>query len=428
MECGIVERLHTDVESPMAENPTDTCATPELIPLQQALARMQVALTPIQGSETLPLAQALDRVLAQHLEAHIDIPGCDNSAMDGYALRAQDCPGTLQVIGRALAGHPFNGPLPAGQALRIMTGASLPDGADTVVMQEQVERIGDVIHVRRQPTIGEHIRRRGEDTRQGQRLLDAGLRLNPLHIGYLASAGTTQVALVRRVKVALFSTGDELISHPQHYRPGAVFDSNRPMLCALLQRLNVEVLDLGCIADQPEALRTAFTQAMAWADVVISSGGVSVGEADYTRDLLAELGQIDLWRVAIKPGKPFAYGRLGQALFFGLPGNPVSAAVTYHQLVLPILRQLAGELPEAPLVLQATAAQAFKKQPGRLDFQRGQVQQINGENRVSSSGLQSSGALRSLANANCFVRLEQARGPVAEGEKLDILPLDKFIV
>lgn len=403
------------------------CSESGLLPLDQALARMLKTQPAVRETETLPLPLALDRVLAKEFYSAFDVPGTDNSAMDGYAVRAEDCPGNLRVIGDALAGHPFRGPLNSGEAVRITTGAPVPAGADSVVMQEVVTLHGDRLLIEKAPPIGSHIRRAGEDTRKGQLLLGKGQVLNPFHIGLLASAGVHEVEVFRRLKVALLSTGDELISHPDSYTPGKIFDSNRPMLAALLQRLPVELLDLGIIEDQPETLREAFRRAMEGADVIISTGGVSVGEADFTKDILAELGNIDFWKVAVKPGKPFAFGRLDRSLFFGLPGNPVSSAVTYHQLVVPVLRKLAGENAPPAVTIKAVTAQALKKSSGRLDFQRGVLQTNGGENTVTTSGSQGSGQLRSLVNANCFIRLEQERGPVSGGETVDVILPDRFI-
>jgi molybdopterin molybdotransferase len=251
--------------------------------------------------------------------------------------------------------------------------------------------------------------------------------LNALDIGLLASLGFERVTVLRRLRVAILTTGDELLAVGTAHQAGKIFDSNRPLLAALLSRLPVEVRDLGIIADDLAALRSAFTQAMQWADLVISTGGVSVGDADYTKDVLAELGEIHFWKIAMKPGKPFAFGRLGKGWFFGLPGNPVSTAVTYHQLVVPGLRYLAGERLNSQLAINAVAGHALKKQVGRTDFQRGILSSENGVNTVISAGLQSSGVLSAMAKANCYIRLEAAQGSVAAGETVTVIPFDGFI-
>ena len=405
----------------------DHCAQPGLLPIEEVLARICNQLQSVQETETILLHDSLDRVLAVNIAAPIDVPGGDNSAMDGYAVRAQDCAGTLTVVGQSLAGHPFTGQVGEGQAVRIMTGALIPAGADTVVMQENVQRDGETLVITQPATLGENIRRAGEDIALGSQVLAAGQRLSALDIGLLASLGLSQVVVVRRLRVAILTTGDELLLAGAAPEAGKIYDSNRPLLAALLKRLPVEVMDLGVIADDLNTLRNAFTQAMQWADLVISTGGVSVGDADYTKDVLAELGEIDFWKIAMKPGKPFAFGRLGQGWFFGLPGNPVSTAVTYHQLVVPGLRLLAGEIVAPQKILSVVAGEALKKQPGRTDFQRGILTNNNGINRVTSAGLQSSGVLSAMAKANCYIRLEAERGSVAAGEIVSVIPFDEFI-
>jgi molybdopterin molybdotransferase len=409
------------------EKTVDHCAQPGLLSIEEALARICNQLNPVQETEMIALHKALDRVLASAITAPVNIPAGDNSAMDGYALRAQDDAGTLTVIGQSLAGHPFAGQISTGQAVRIMTGALVPTGADTVVMQENVQRNGDQLALMQIPELGENIRRAGEDIQLGSEVLAAGKRLSALDIGLLASLGLAQVAVVRRLRVAILTTGDELLPAGAAHEAGKIYDSNRPLLTALLTRLPVEVLDMGVIADDITALRAAFTQAIQWADVVISTGGVSVGDADYTKDILTELGEIDFWKIAMKPGKPFAFGRLAHGWFFGLPGNPVSTAVTYHQLVVPGLRYLAGEIVAPQQTLSAIAGHPLKKQPGRTDFQRGILSNTDGVNTVISAGLQSSGVLSAMAQANCYIRLEAERGSVAAGELVCVIPFDQFI-
>lgn len=410
----------------------DHCAQPHLLPVDDALSRLLTQLDPINEQELVGLANALDRVLACDVIAPLNVPAGDNSAMDGYALRAQDSPGCLQLIGESLAGHPFTGEAQPGQCVRIMTGALVPAGTDTVVMQENVRIDGISIALNQASPVGNNIRRAGEDIALGTKVFEAGHRITALDIGLLASLGLAQVAVVRNIRVALLTTGDELLppgTAPEH---GKIYDSNRPLLRALLQRLPVELTDLGVIPDNPDALRHAFMQAMQTADVVISTGGVSVGDADYTKDILAELGEIHFWKIAMKPGKPFAFGRLGRGWFFGLPGNPVSTAVTYHQLVVPALRKLAGEMQDITTHARATriaiASHALKKQPGRTDFQRGIFEYQNGIYYVRSAGLQNSGVLTGMAKGNCYIRLEAERGSVVEGEQVEIILFDQFIV
>jgi len=400
---------------------------PQLLPLTEAIQRMQQAVTPVQGDEHCALPMLLDRVLSQPVTAGFDVPGHDNSAMDGYALRAQDASRPLKRVGQSLAGHAFEGRLGAGECVRIMTGATLPSGADTVVMQENAIAEGDLITLTQTPRPGDNIRRAGEDIARGSEVLPEGKRLGPVDIALLASMGLATAQVRRRLKVAVLSTGDELIPPGKPLKEGHIYASNRYGIVAMLQRLNVEVEDFGLIPDRPEAIRSALEQAGQSADAIISSGGVSVGDADYVKDILAELGEINFWKVAIKPGKPFAFGKLGSCVFFGLPGNPVSAMVTLHQLALPILRRMAGEQPEPNLTVSAIAQGDYKKKSGRQDFQRATLTLVDGKNCISSNGPQGSGVLTSFSGANAYAVLEQERGRVEAGETVTAIPFDRFI-
>lgn len=404
------------------------CDEPQLLAVQDALARMQQAVSQVAGTETVSLTGLLDRVAAEPIHAGFNVPGYDNSAMDGYAVRAADSDAPLALVGQSLAGHPFAGQLQPGQCVRITTGAAIPAGADAVVMQENTRREGDRVRLLQAPRAGENIRRAGEDIAQGQEVFAAGHRFGPVDIALLASLGRDRVTVRRRLKVAVISTGDELTPPGQPLREGQIYDSNRYGICAVLQRLNAEVLDLGLVPDRPDAIAQVFARAAGEADAVICSGGVSVGDADYVKDILAQLGEIGFWKLAIKPGKPFAFGRLGQAVFFGLPGNPVSAVVTLHQLALPVLRTMAGEAHSAPLELCAKAASSYKKRPGRQDFQRARLSCQAGENLVSSNGAQGSGVLTSFLGANAYAVLEAGRGRVESGERVTVVPFDRFIL
>ncbi|MDP4528456.1 molybdopterin molybdotransferase MoeA [Alkalimonas delamerensis] len=400
-----------------------------MMPVQDAIDAMLSQVMPLHATEAVGLTQALDRVLAQDVRAEITVPAFDNSAMDGYALRSAEATADrlLPLAGTALAGHAFEGVTPAGHCVRITTGAVLPEGLDTVVMQEQVQQTEAGIRLLHAPKTGEHVRRAGEDIAPGQLLLAKGHRLSAVDIGLLASIGLAEIAVLRRLKVAVFSTGDELVAPGQSLPAGHLYDSNRYVLQAMLQRLGVAVLDLGLLPDKPEAIRQAILRASDEADVLITSAGVSVGEADYTRQLLSELGDIGFWKVAMKPGKPFAFGSLGSCWFFGLPGNPVATAATMDLLVQPVLRRLAGEKRPQPESLQAIATEPLKKSPGRADFQRGYYQQQNGQLQVQAVGKQSSAVLSGAAKANCYIALEQERGQVAAGESVQILPFYQLL-
>lgn len=407
----------------------DHCAQPDLLSFDDALARILNQLAPITHTEIIYLDSALDRILATDIQAPINVPSADNSAMDGYAICIADTD-TYQLIGEALAGHPFAGELKAGEAIRITTGGVIPSGADAVVIQENVARIDNLIKLQAQVNTGDNIRCTGEDIAKDSTVIVTGTRLSPLHIGLLASLGIEKISVFKKIRVAVLSTGDELLQPGEKAVSGKIYDSNRPMLIAFLQRLSVEIINIGCIEDNPDKLRKKFLSASQSADVVISSGGVSVGDADYTKNILLELGDIGFYKIAMKPGKPLAYGKFkkNNCWFFGLPGNPVSSAVTFHQLVLPGLRQLSGEIFLPVDTISAKVQTPLKKQPGRKDFQRGILSSGKNGFEISSSGMQSSAVLSGMAKANAYIVLEQEKGKINAGETVQVIPFDRFII
>lgn len=406
------------------------CDQPGLMPFEQGLEKILATVTPCTETEIVPLQQALNRVLAQTVKAKAQVPSCDNSAMDGYALRLADLTSNtpLPVQARALAGHPVHETLKPGHCIRIMTGAAIPPGCDSVIMQENAEVTEAGVRFNAAPPLGDNVRRAGENVALGQDVGHPGQVLSAIDLGLLATVGVGEVEVVRKARVALFSTGDELRQPGEPLNYGDLYDSNRVAIHALLQRLGVEILDLGVIADDPETIRAAFTRGDQECDFVITSGGVSVGEADYTRDILGELGDIDFWKLAIKPGKPLAFGRLANSYFLGLPGNPVSSLVTLHLLGCQALRQFMG-IGHKPLTqLTAISQETLKKSPGRMDFQRGAWWQENGEIRVGSTAAnQGSHVFSSLQKANCYIALEQDRGPVKAGESVTLWLFDELI-
>ncbi|MFM5397914.1 molybdopterin molybdotransferase MoeA [Aeromonas veronii] len=404
--------------------------TSGLLPLSDALQGMLEQLACCCDSEQQPLPEALGRVLASDIASPLAVPPFDNSAMDGYAVRLADLTAGTPLImaGKAFAGQPYQGEWPVGHCVRIMTGAPVPAGTDAVVMQEETQADGDRITFLAQPEPGQNIRRAGSDIGKGACVLPAGTRLTPREMPLLASLGVATVAVRRPLKVAIFSTGDELKPVGTPLAHGDIYDSNRYGVRAMLARMGCDCLDLGIIPDDPAQLRAAFIRADEEADVLITTGGVSVGEADFTKQLLDELGEIGFWKLAIKPGKPFAFGRLPRAWFFGLPGNPVSAMVTFDQLVQPALAKLAGQHFERPLQLQAIAAEPLKKSPGRLDFQRGIMSQGPNGLEVRSTGSQDSAVFSSLSRANCYIVLERERGRVAAGETVTVEPFGGLLL
>ena len=418
----------------MSNTPTDCCADPgqKLLSVEQGRKRILAAVSAIEATEQLPLRAALGRILCEPVVARIDVPPFANSAMDGYAVRSEDCPDsgavTLEIIGSAFAGAPFAERVGAGQCVRIMTGAVLPDGADAVLMQEHVSREqGQIRCEHRAVQQGQNVRYAGEDTRRGDTVLPAGRRLGAAELGLLASVGVAEVCVTRKLRVAFFSTGDELASAGTPLVRGQIYDSNRYALFGMLSRPEIECYDLGVIPDRREAVRTAFREAAAMADMVLTTGGVSVGEADYVTETLGELGEISFWRMAMKPGKPLAFGHVGNAVFFGLPGNPVSVMATFYQFVLPAIRKMTGQQALEPLMIQARSSQNLKKAPGRMEFQRGILQRgSDGQWQVSTTGLQGSHLLSSMSRANCFILLPAQDAGATEGDLVTVQPFQDF--
>lgn len=406
---------------------------------RQAIARV---LVPISGEEVLPLMAAQGRILAQDLISPINVPAHDNSAMDGYAFdgaalaKAQAAGEALRLhsVGTVYAGQPQHQSLSPGECVRIMTGAVMPAGLDTVVPLElcrvdasTVQLAADVVKP------GENRRKAGEDLAQGKPALKAGRMLRPADLGLAASLGFTELRVKRRLRVALFSTGDEVTAPGQPLAPGHIYDSNRFTLGAALQRLNMELVDLGLVPDDRAALASVVDQAMAQADVVLTSGGVSAGDADYTRDILAARGEVAFWKVAMRPGRPFAFGPLHASdgktsWLFGLPGNPVAALVTFYAFAREALLQLAGAADTAPPQLEARSAVAIRKRPGRTEFQRGIVSQAaDGRWEVRPTGSQGAGVLRSMSEANALLVLRHEQGSVAAGEPVCVWLFDGLV-
>ncbi|TEW55979.1 molybdopterin molybdotransferase MoeA [Psychromonas sp. RZ22] len=406
------------------------CDTNGLMPLSEALQKMQDSLSNVCETITLPLSEALGFTLSENIVSVLNVPPFNNSAMDGYALHANDIkegsennPIQLTLVGKSFAGAPFTGEVKSGCCIRIMTGAVVPDSVDCVVMQEKCIAEGDSITFTQSAMVNNNIRFSGEDLTVGQAVLQQGHKLTPRDIPLLASLGIATVAVYRKLKVAVLSSGDELKSLGEPLAQGDIYDSNRYSIIALLSRLNVEVIDFGIIKDDYTLIRDAMIQADQQANVVITSGGVSVGEADFIKDVLNEIGEIGFWKLAIKPGKPFAFGKLQNSIFFGLPGNPVSAIVTLYQLAVPAMAKMCGEKIKPAVRFNAICRDALSKAPGRTDFQRG-TYSVNeqGQLIVNTTGSQGSGVFSSMSQSNCFIVLEQDRGNVSVGEKVVVEP------
>ncbi len=400
---------------------------PSSLRIEQAWARIRTDIAPIKGTERVATRDALSRILAEDIHSRVNVPSTTNAAMDGYAIRGDDLQADgsarLEMLGKALAGHPYSGQVTAGGCVRITTGASMPAGADTVVMQERATVDGGTVIIDAGQELGQNVRQAGEDLALGQRVLAAGQRVDVPELGILGSMGLVEVSVRRRLRVAFFSTGDELIGAGEPAGEGKIYDSNRYTLFAALQALGVEATDMGVVGDSPEALEQAFTEAASFADAIITSGGVSVGEADYIKQILNKLGSVNFWKIAMRPGRPLAFGRLRDAWFFGLPGNPVSVVATWYQFVQPALRHLSGQEITPPLRFRVRTADRLRKRPGRTEFQRGILRQDDsGELVVHTTGSQGSGILSSMSAANCFIVVPHDSGPVAAGEYVEVQP------
>lgn len=404
-----------------------------LLTVTEAQARILKGVNALSDVDVLPVREALGRVLAEDVVSLINVPSHTNSAMDGYAVRAVDLVDEgvreFPVPGTSFAGRPWLTPIVPGESVQIMTGGMMPEGADTVIMQEHVEREGDTVRIGGGHKCGQNVRAAGEDLAVGQLVMTVGKPLTTADIGVLASIGLSEVSVYRRLKVAFFSTGDELRGVGETLGPGEIYDSNRYTLYGMLKKLDVEIIDMGVVRDKRELIEQAFNEAADCADVIITSGGVSVGEADFVKETLEKLGSMSFWKIAMKPGRPVTFGHINNAVFFGLPGNPVSVMVTFFQFVRPSLKKMSGDTGASDVyTVHARTAGVLRKRPGRFEFQRGVLEQSGpGEFTVRSAGEQGSGILRSMSEANCFIMLDPDRSSVAIGEVVEVQPFQNLI-
>lgn len=425
----------------MLNNPNPASRLPSLMedydPNAMSVAKAKLFiksyLSPLTAIEPVPLKDALGRVLAEAVLSPAHVPNYDNSAMDGYAFNSLDIATegltTLSIIGTAYAGKAFEPPVQAGQCVRIMTGAMMPNGTDSVVVQEKVSLTGDSVSFSKPASSKMNVRYAGEDLSLGQSVLAAGHLMQAADLGLLASLGIAQISVYRKLKVAFFSTGDELTGLGQPLKIGQVYDSNRYTLYGMLSRLGVDIIDLGAIPDDPNLLEKTLLAATQQADVVITSGGVSVGEADHMKTLLSKHGQVLFWKIAMKPGRPLAYGKIGQAHYFGLPGNPVAVMVTFYQFVREALLTLMGQSQVSTLpTFSVVCTEPIKKQSGRTEFQRGILyNDQDGSWKVKPTGNQGSAILSSMSKANCFIVLDESVGNLDAGAKVVVQVLHGLI-
>ncbi len=400
---------------------------PNAMSVAQARAFIQQFLQPVTETETMGLRESLGRILAADIISPSNVPAHDNSAMDGIAFRFSDAGMPLALIGTAFAGRPFAQKIGAGECIKIMTGAVIPQGADSVEMQERVSWQGEIATLQQTLKQGQHIRRAGEDLKLGQTVLAKGNAMKPADIGLVTSLGIAKIKVFRKLKVAFFSTGDELVSVGSALKEGQIYDSNRYTLYGMLTRLNVQINDLGNVPDNPKLLEKTLLEAAQSNDVVITSGGVSVGEADYMKALLAKHGQVLFWKINMKPGRPLAYGKVANSHYFGLPGNPVSAMVTFYQFVQPALRALSGAACMAMPFFRVECTEAIKKATGRTEFQRGILFEDAGTWKVKPLPNQGSGVLSSMSAANCFIVLDDQTGNCEAGKMVNVQLLEGII-
>ena len=401
---------------------------PDLLPPDEAMRRVRAHVRPVEATEAVAVIDALGRVVARDVVSPMDVPGHTNSAMDGYACAGRalpdGAPDWYEVAGTAYAGKPFAGPVGPRQVVRIMTGAVMPEGADTVVMQEHAEVAGSRVRIPPGVKAGQHVRQAGEDIAAGAVVVPRGRRVMPAEMGLLASLGVAEIEVHRTLRVAYFSTGDEIRPPGAPFEPGLVYDSNRFIMHGMLGRLGVEIVDLGIVPDHRDAVLDAFREASARADIVLSSGGASTGEADYVKEVLREIGQIGFWRIAIRPGRPLAFGFLDDSVFFGLPGNPVAVMVTFYQFVEPAIRTASGETDARPRpAVEARCATRLRKKPGRVEYFRAILERDeSGALIVRSTGKSGSGLLHTMSDANCFIVLPEDGVTVEPGATVAVQP------
>jgi molybdopterin molybdotransferase len=417
--------------TPSCADPTD----PNSISVAQALSQIASNTKALQQSELLPIRDCLNRICSQPIRSTINVPGHANSAMDGYAIAFSDLQRadsqdsqitTFKEIGCAFAGRAFDTACESGQCIRIMTGAVMPDGCDTIIMQEQAEQRDDgFIAVDSNHRLGENVRYAGEDIKQDEVILNSGDKIGPADLGVLASLGIGELNVFRKPIVAFMSTGDELVSINKTLGKGQIHDSNRYTLYGMLAQLEVDMIDLGVIQDDFDSIRSALLDAAQKADLVITTGGVSVGQADFIKTALEDIGQPEFWKIAIKPGRPLTFGKIQESLFIGLPGNPVAVMVTFNHFVIPAIRQLSGAPPTKVPVVRATSTEKMRKRAGRLEIQRGIASlSEHGQWQVSKTGKQGSGILTSMSRGNCFILLHEDNDGVEPGDQVEIQLFD----
>ncbi|WP_299018590.1 bifunctional molybdopterin-guanine dinucleotide biosynthesis adaptor protein MobB/molybdopterin molybdotransferase MoeA [uncultured Photobacterium sp.] len=418
-------------KTPEAQEESLSCSDlnpTEMLSVDEGRQRILEQIVPSNNAVIVSLKQALGQIVARDILSPVNVPQHTNSAMDGYAIRGDDLEReNYQVIAEVMAGHSYDQPLQLGEAVRIMTGAPIPANADTVIMREQAEQNGDIVTFDTSKGVirpGQNVRQAGEDLAVGQTAVAAGTQVSAAELGMIASLGLDSISINKQIKVAIFSTGDEVQSPGEEQKPNCIYDSNRYTLFSMLTKIGCEVIDLGIIEDSEAALEATLQQASKQADMILSSGGVSVGDADYIKTILDKLGVINFWRINMRPGRPLAFGQIQQTPFFGLPGNPVAVMVAFMQFVEPAIRKLQGMDNWQPLVFNAVATEKLRSRPGRTEYSRGVYSlDANGRLSVRTTGQQGSGVLRSMSEANCLIEIAPEQPGVDVGEKVRVIPL-----
>jgi len=399
--------------------------------LNEAREKILVSVQQLTDSESVTVDQACNRVAMQPARAHVSLPPFSCSAMDGYAVRCEDLGGSpphiMKLVGESLAGHPYEGELAIGECVRIFTGAMLPTGLDCVAIQENCSVDGTEVRLLENVSCGANVRPTGHDILKGEPVVETGKVISAFDVGWLAACGITHVNVVRKIRVALFSTGDELADPGNELGRGQIYDANRYALTQLLNELPVEIVDLGILPDDPERIERAMLQAGDSCDVLLTSGGVSVGDADFVKDVIRKIGQLEIWRLNLKPGKPLAFGRIGDALFFGLPGNPVSTIVTFLLMVKPALLALSGAESHEPPSFTAILEQPIRHKPGREEYQRGRLRRIDEQTLVDVTGDQSSNRLATFSEADCLIKIPKTCGDLTVGSSVCVLPFSGLV-
>ena len=417
----------------MPNNNKDSCINefdPNALDENQAISKIVKSVVPIRETETINIKNAVNRSCATNIKAEISIPSFKNSAMDGYAVNLAGLKKNnykLTEIATSLAGKPYNKNLKKNETVRVMTGALVPDNSDAVIMKEMTQTNDQLICFSTNVKKNQNIRFIGEDIKKGQIILKKGDDINYSAISILSSLGVEKVKVIRKPIVNFFSTGDELIRTGGKLKLGQIYDSNRYLLHGLLSKLPVEIKDLGIVKDKKSAIITKLTHAAKSSDIIISTGGVSVGDADFIKDALEEIGKVNFWKISIKPGRPLAFGKIKNSLFFGLPGNPVSAAVTFQLFVMPAINKIMSKRKCANIIIKAITKTELRKKPGRTEYKRAILSEKNGKYFVESSGLQGSNIMLSLLRANCFIRLSSEVRSIKSNSIVEVIPFQNYI-